>query len=60
MALLDVQESATVPLPVDCFIDCMDLWERSLGLKGIRQDKSQRLEALSIRAEGICLRLRRL
>ena len=27
MALLEVQESATVPLPVDSFIDCMDLWE---------------------------------
>ena len=60
MALLDVQESATVPLPVDSFIDCMDLWELACGLKGIPQDKSQRLGVLSIREERRCLRLRRL
>eukprot|EP00959_Pyramimonas_sp_CCMP1952_P183301 3832205-Pyramimonas_sp.AAC.1 len=40
LALLDVQESATVPLPVDSFIDCMDRWELSCGLKGIPQDNS--------------------
>ena len=60
LALLDVQESGTVPLPVDSFIDCMDLWELSCGLKGIPQDKSQRLRVLSIREERRCLRLRRL
>ena len=60
MALLEVQESATVPLPVDSFIDCMDLWELACGLKGIPQDKSQILGVLSIREERRCLRLRRL
>eukprot|EP00959_Pyramimonas_sp_CCMP1952_P414618 8687232-Pyramimonas_sp.AAC.1 len=60
LALLDVQESATVPLPVDSFIDCMDIWEFPCGPKGIPQDKSQILGVLSIREERRCLRLRRL
>ena len=38
----------------------MDLWELACGLKGIPQDKSQRLGVLSIREERRCLRLRRL
>ena len=41
-------------------IDCMDLWELSCGMRGIPQDKGQRLGVLAIREERKSLRLRRL
>ena len=48
------------PLPVDAYIDCMDLWDLACGIKGMPQDKSQRLGVLAIREERRTLRLRRL
>ena len=45
---------------VDAYIDCVDLWELCCGLRGIPQDKSQRLGVLAIRGERRTLRLRRL
>ena len=47
-------------LPVDAYVDCMDLWELCCGLRGTPQDKSQRLGILSLREERRTLRLRRL
>ena len=36
-------------LPVDAYVDCMDLWEVCCGLRGTPQDKSQRLGILAPR-----------
>ncbi len=41
-------------------MDCVDLWELSCGLRGVPQDKSQRLGILAIREERRSFRLRRL
>ena len=60
LALLEVQEEALCPLPVDAYVDCMDLWDLACGVKGMPQDKSQRLGVLAIREERRSLRLRRL
>ena len=38
LALLDVQDRGLCPIPVDTFVDCMDLWELACGLRGIPQD----------------------
>ena len=58
--LMNVQDRGMCMVPHDHYIDCMDLWELSCGLKGIPQDKSQRLGVLSIREERRTERLRRL
>ena len=42
------------------YIDCVDLWELSCGLRGIPQDKSQRLGVLAIREERRTRRVWRL
>ena len=60
IAMLRAQDENLCPLPVDHYIDCMDLWELCCGLKGTPQDKSQRLCILAIREERRSLRLRRL
>ena len=60
---LDLQEmldAGRLPIPIDAWIDCMDLWELCCGLRGTPQDKSQRLGVLSLREERRTLRLRRL
>ena len=60
LALLQIQDTAKCPIIVDAYIDCMDLWALSCGLRGIPQDKSQRLGVLAIREERRTLRLCRL
>ena len=57
--LMELQDAGQALVPVDVLIDCIDLWELSTGLRGIPQDKSQRLGILSIREERRTLRLRR-
>ena len=60
---LDLQEmldAGRLPIPIDAWVDCMDLWELCCGLRGTPQDKSQRLGVLSLREERRTLRLRRL
>ena len=59
LLLMELQDSGKAVVPVDVMIDCMDLWELATGLRGIPQDKSQRLGVLSIREERRTLRLRR-
>ena len=59
MKLSTIQDDALCPVMHDHFIDCMDLWELACGLRGIPQDKSQRLGVLAIREERRTLRLRR-
>ena len=53
-------DNGQLSLPVDAFIDCMDVWDLCCGQKGTPQDKSQRLGVLSLREERRTLRLRRL
>ena len=60
---LDLQEmldAGRLPICIDAWVDCMDLWELCCGLRGTPQDKSQRLGVLSLREERRTLRLRRL
>ena len=58
--LLELQDNAQIPIPVDLIVDCMDCWELCCGYRGIPQDKSVRLAILSLREERRSLRLRRL
>ena len=60
LELQEMLDSGRLPIPVDAWIDCMDLWELCCGLRGTPQDKSQRLGVLSLREERRTLRLRRL
>ena len=53
-------DAGRLPVPVDAWIDCMDLCELCCGIRGTPQDKSQRLGVLSLREERRTLRLRRL
>ena len=58
--LMNLGDKIHLIVPHDHVIDCMDLWELACGLKGIPQDKSQRLGVLAIREERRSQRLRRL
>ena len=58
--LAEITDTGKLPYPCDHYIDCMDLWELSCGMRGIPQDKSQRLGILSMREERRSERLRRL
>lgn len=60
MRLLEMGDLAHRQIPHDHFVDCMDLWELSCGLRGVPQDKSQRLGILAIREERRSFRLHRL
>ena len=60
LALESFQEKGLCPVLHDHFIDCMDLWELSCGMRGIPQDKGMRLGVLAIREERKSCRLRRL
>ena len=60
LLLLQMDDSMHRLLPHDHLVDCMDLWELACGLRGIPQDKGQRLGVLAIREERRSLRLRRL
>ena len=58
--LMHLQDESRLWIPHDHIIDAMDLWELACGMRGIPQDKSQRLGVLAIREERRTLRLRRL
>jgi hypothetical protein len=60
LELQEILDAGKLAIPIDCFVDCMDLWELACGLRGIPQDKSQRLGVLSIREERRTQRIRRL
>ena len=57
--LLEVQESGVYCLPIDDHTDCGDLWELMTGLKGIPQDRHQRLYVLSLRESRMIGTIRR-
>ena len=45
-------------LPIDSLTDCRDLFELTTGVKGVPQDKTQRLLILSLREKVMCWKLR--
>ena len=59
LELQEMLDAGRLPIPVDAWIDSMDLWDLCCGLRGTPQDKSQRLRVLSLREERRTLRLRR-
>ena len=52
----DVQGEYTVP--VDSWTDCLDLLELTTGLKGVPQDRHQRLAILALREKRVAGRIR--
>ena len=57
LELQEMLDAGRLHVPVDAWIDCMDLWELCCGLRGTPQDNSQRLGNLSLREERRTLRL---
>ena len=57
--LIVVQEQNLMPFPCDQYTDCGGLWELVTGVKGVPQDKSQRLYIMSIREDRVNGRIRR-
>lgn len=51
MRLLEMGHTTHRQIAHDHYIDCMDLWELSCGLRGVPQDKSQRLGIFAMREE---------
>ena len=60
MVLIDMSLSGQYVLPIDHLTDCKDMFELITGLKGVPQDKQQRLPVMALREERRTLRLRRL
>lgn len=56
--LLDVQESGGYCFPIDDYGDCKDVWELMTGVKGVPQDRHQRLYILSLREDRMTGRIR--
>ena len=57
--LIEAQEGASFPMPIDRYTDCNGLYELVTGMKGVPQDKTQRLYILSIREDRVSGRIRR-
>ena len=51
--LIELQEDAAWKLPIDQYTDCRDLFMLMVGLKGVPQDRYQRLYVLSLREDRI-------
>ena len=51
--LIGVQEKNLLPVPVDHYTDCNDLFELMTGEKGVPQDKTQRLYIMGLREDRI-------
>ena len=49
MDCLRAQNLNLVLVPVDCFTDCMDVWELVCSARGLSNDKTQRLVILGLR-----------
>ena len=47
--IIDIQETASWLVPIDSFTACGDLWELVSGMRGVPQDKQQRLYILALR-----------
>ena len=53
---IDLMDEYTVP--VDSWTDCLDLLELTTGLKGVPQDRHQRLAILALREKRVAGRVR--
>ena len=49
MGCLKAQTLNLVLVPVDCYTDCMDVWELVCSARGLSNDKTQRLVILGLR-----------
>ena len=56
--LLWIQENNLYILPCDMTTDCMDLFELVCGIKGVPNDKSQRLAIMVLREDRLAGRIR--
>ena len=56
--LLDLEVDGHYDVPIDSLTDCRDLYELATGVKGVPQDKTQRLLILSVREKIMCWKLR--
>ena len=57
--LITADQNGQYNSPIDSLTDCKDLWELLNGLKGVPQDKSQRLIILSLREKRVVRKVRR-
>ena len=51
--LIEIQDTAAFAIPIDHWSDCRDFLELSVGLKGVPQDRHQRLYVLSVREDRL-------
>eukprot|EP00959_Pyramimonas_sp_CCMP1952_P224963 4703988-Pyramimonas_sp.AAC.1 len=47
--LIEADADACYGIPIDTMTDCRDLYELCTGMKGVPQDRSQRLIIVSLR-----------
>ena len=57
--LIEIQENAQWAIPVDQCTDCKDVFELVTGLKGVPQDRYQRVYVMSLREDRIKQAIRR-
>ena len=55
---MDRDLSGQYVVPVDAYTDCLDLLELTTGLKGVPQDRHQRLAILALREKRLAGRIR--
>eukprot|EP00959_Pyramimonas_sp_CCMP1952_P449393 9409732-Pyramimonas_sp.AAC.1 len=58
--LTNIQDNAELMIPIDHWTDCRDFFELNFGLKGVPQDRHQRLYVLSVREDRLRGYIRRL
>ena len=51
--LIETQDNVSFCVPIDHWTDCRDFFELSVGLKGVPQDRHQRLYVLAIREDRL-------
>ena len=56
--LMDYDLDGRYEVPVDSWTDCLDLMELTTGLKGVPQDRHQRLAILALREKRVAGRIR--
>eukprot|EP00959_Pyramimonas_sp_CCMP1952_P082956 1733878-Pyramimonas_sp.AAC.1 len=57
--MMDINTAGAYEIPLDHWTDCEDVFELVAGLKGVPQDKLQRLPIMALREERITTRIRR-
>jgi hypothetical protein len=56
--LLELESDGQYDLSIDTFTDCMDLYQLATGVKGVPQDRTQRLLIMSLREKLMTRKLR--